>query len=227
MTPAPAPRPSSGVGDPPPPGRLGSFPVWHVHAGTTLHRVTRRGRGPWWFSSDGSGRFDLAPPRGTCYLADDALVALLESFGPLLPGGVDVDDLEGRVVWAVALPVQCDAADATARAARAHGVTAELAAVTPYGVAQRWAAALAAAGFGGLRYRARHDPAGGRALALFGAAGERRRWRRGRSAPARSLSDRLAAECGIVVAARPALAELDGVVDDLGANWDGERGSVS
>lgn len=26
--------------------------------------------GAWWFSSDGSGRFDLAPPDGVCYLAE-------------------------------------------------------------------------------------------------------------------------------------------------------------
>jgi len=63
---------------PPAAADLGGFPVWHVHAGTTLLRVTTSGYGPWWFSSDGAGRFDLAPPRGTCYLADDEMGALLE-----------------------------------------------------------------------------------------------------------------------------------------------------
>lgn len=188
--------------------------MWHVHAGTALHRVTSRGRGPWWFASDGSGRFDLDPPRGTCYLADDALVALLESLGPVLPGGLDVADLQARVVWSVPLPAQCDAADTTARSARSHGVTAEVATVTPYDRPRRWAAAFAQAGFGGVRYRARHDPAGGRVLALFGAAGERRGWRRGRPAAATELAERLVAECRIVVAPRPGVAELD-VRDDL------------
>ncbi|HEY3140297.1 MAG TPA: hypothetical protein VGJ86_04170, partial [Acidimicrobiales bacterium] len=44
-----------------------------------LVRVCRRGRDTWWFSSDGSGRFDLAPPHGTCYLATDPIGALREA----------------------------------------------------------------------------------------------------------------------------------------------------
>jgi hypothetical protein len=199
-----------------PPADLHAFPVWHVLRGTVLHRVTDAGRGPWWFASDGEGRFDLPPPRGTCYLADDPLVALLEALGPAGSAPVlAASVLDGRVVWSVALPDQCDAADLTARGARRFGVTAELAASTPYPTAQRWAAALAAAGYDGLRYRARHDPAGGRCLALFGAAGERRRWRRGRPAPvAATLAGRLRDEAGIVVeAARPSERALRDVRD--------------
>ena len=40
-----------------------------------MHRVRRSA---WWFSSDGSGRFDLPVPHGTCYLAEEPLAALLE-----------------------------------------------------------------------------------------------------------------------------------------------------
>ena len=85
--------------------------------------------------------------------------------------------------------------------------------MTPYAVPQRWAAAFAAAGHEGVRYRVRHDPAGGRALALFGAAGERR-WPRGRQQDvgARLLA-RLAEEAGIRIAPVPAAA-------DLGDLWD-------
>jgi hypothetical protein len=166
-----------------------------------MHRVTAANRGPWWFSS-GAGRFDLDPPRGTCYLADDPLVALLEALGALASSPVvSPGTLAGRVVWSVTVPEQCDAGDLTARPARAFGVTAELATATPYDLPRRWAAAVARLGLGGLRYRARHDPAGGRCLALFGAAGERRRWRRGRSATleAAGLVERLQQEAGIVV----------------------------
>jgi hypothetical protein len=197
--------------------------VWHVLRGTTFHRVTAAGNGPWWFSSDGSGRFDLGPPRGTCYLADDPLVALLEALGVLASAPVvDPAVLDGRSVWTLALPEQCDAADTTTRRARGFGVTAELAAGARYALAQRWATALAAAGFGGLRYRARHDPGGGRCLALFGAAGERRRWKRGRPAPVGpSLLDRLRAEAGVVLAAAGPSVESLQLVDD------GEGGSVT
>lgn len=183
------------------PANVTGFPTWYSLRGSIFHRVTREGRGPWWFSNDRAGRFDLAAPRGTCYLADDALVALLEVLGAAASSPViDPGLLDGRVVWSVELPEQCDAADLTARAARRFGVTAEVSTTTAFALTQRWASALAAAGFGGVRYRARHDPAGGRCLALFGAAGERRRWRRGRPAPvATSLGDRLRLEAGVAV----------------------------
>lgn len=173
---------------------VAGFPTWHSPRGSVFHRVTREGRGPWWFSNDRAGRFDLGAPRGTCYLADDALVALLEVLGAAASSPViDPGLLAGRVVWTVELPEQCDAADLTARSA----------------------SALAAAGFGGVRYRARHDPAGGRCLALFGAAGERRRWKRGRPAPvAPSLVDRLRTEAGVAVEAdEPSERRLGEVLD--------------
>lgn len=213
-------RESSSLGEP---GELDGFPVWHVLRGTTFHRVTSAGNGPWWFSSDGSGRFDLRSPRGTCYLADDPLVALLEVLGVLASAPVvDPAVLEGRSLWTIELPDQCDAADTTTRRARGFGVTAELAAGARYALAQRWATAFAAAGFGGLRYRARHDPGGGRCLALFGAAGERKRWRRGRPATVgAALLDRLRAEAGIaLVASAPS-------VDSLQLLDDGEGSSVT
>src|SRR5690606_5570920 len=71
-------REQPSLGPPPDPEALRDFPVWHVHAGTVLCRVTAAEHGPWWFSSTGEGRFDLVPPRGTCYLADDEVAALLE-----------------------------------------------------------------------------------------------------------------------------------------------------
>lgn len=203
-------RPS--IGPPPAPEDLAGFPVWHVHAGTVLCRIAPAGLGPWWFSSDAHGRFDLRPPRGTCYLADDEVTALLEVLGPVT---VLSPRWAARLrLWHLGLPHRCTAADTTVRASRGFGVTAELAATTPYDLPQRWAAAFAAAGHGGVRYRVRHDPGGSQALALFGAAGERRRWARGRpQAVDGPLLHRLAAEAGVRVAPVPALADLGGAWD--------------
>ncbi len=204
-------RQTLSIGAPPPPDDLAGFPVWHVHAGTVLCRVTTSGYGPWWFSSSAYGRFDLEPPRGTCYLADDEVGAMLEVLGPVV---VVSPTWAGRLsMWHLGLPRQCSAADTTVREARGFGVTAELASMTPYALPQRWAAAFAASGHQGVRYRVRHDPGGSRALALFGAAGERR-WPRGRHQQVgRALLGRLAAEAGIRVAPVPAAS-------DLGEIWD-------
>ena len=202
-------RPS--IGPPPASEELVGFPVWHVHAGTVLCRVTTSGFGPWWFSSDARGRFDLPPPRGTCYLADDEVAALLEVLGPVT---VVSPRWAARLsMWHLGLPHQCSAADTTVREARGFGVTAELASMTPYAVPQQWASAFAGAGHEGVRYRVRHDPAGSRALALFGAAGERR-WPRGRRQQVgEQLLRRLAGEAGVRVAPVPTVA-------DLGEVWD-------
>jgi hypothetical protein len=207
-------RERAALAAPPEPEALAAFPVWHVHAGTTFHRVTHGDHGPWWFASDGAGRFDLAPPRGTCYLADDPVLAVLEVFGDLRADLVSADVLASRRLWTLALPAQCDAADTTVRAARGFGVTAELATLTPYDVPQRWAAAFAAAGHDGIRFRARHDPGGRRALALFGAAGERTRWRRGRSSPITGeIVERLRIEAGVVIAPIPDSTDLGALLD--------------
>ena len=40
-------RQTPSIGAPPPPEKLDGFPVWHVHAGTVLCRVTTSGLGPW------------------------------------------------------------------------------------------------------------------------------------------------------------------------------------
>jgi hypothetical protein len=207
----PADRQRPSIGPPPSPDALTGFPTWHAHAGTVLCRVTSAGLEPWWFSSGARGRFDLPPPRGTCYLADDEVGALLEVLGPVIV--VSPDWARRLRMWHLGLPDQCSAADTTVRAARGFGVTAELATTTPYDLPQRWAAAFAAAGHQGVRYRVRHDPAGSRALALFGAAGERR-WPGGRSQRVgERLLRRLASDTGVRVAPVP-------TVDDLGEVWD-------
>jgi len=170
------------------------------------------GLGSWRFSSDGQGRFDLEPPRGTCYLADDEIGALLEVLGPIVV--VSAGWARRLSLWYLGLPDQCRAADTTVRASRGFGVTAELASMTPYDLPQRWAAAFARAGYGGVRYRVRHDPGASRALALFGPAGERTRWPLGRQVPVDDdLLARLGDETGIPVADVPRVTDLGEILE--------------
>lgn len=58
----------------PPPRSLAGFPT--SFSPRSLVRVGRRTNHTWWFSSDGSGRFDLDSPEGTCYFATDGFAAL-------------------------------------------------------------------------------------------------------------------------------------------------------
>jgi len=127
--------------------------------------------GPWWFSTDGSGRFDLprGSDRGTCYLADDPLGCFLEVFR--FTWLVPEEEVQRRRLARLELP-EVLLADCTASRSRRFGITAEIHSTTDYGLTQRWAAAFAAAGFDGVRYLLRHDP--GQMLsgvALFGPAG--------------------------------------------------------
>lgn len=140
-------------------------------AATPLYRVHRVSRSPWWFSSDGSGRFDLSSPRGTCYLAEDPLAALLE----VARGLTILSDafLAERRLFTTTLASELRVADLTAPAAYAFGVTAELSATSDYVEPHRRAAMLHAAGFDGVRYHVRHDPTGAQiGVGWFGAAGD-------------------------------------------------------
>lgn len=61
---------------------LREFPCRTLSAGDVWWRQHRESVGPWWFSSDVSGRFDLEPPSGTCCLASSASAAIRERVGP-------------------------------------------------------------------------------------------------------------------------------------------------
>ena len=150
------------------PGDLTGFPS--VSPPKRLLRVCRESQGTWWFSSDGSGRFDLASPRGTCYLATDAYAAIREAtrLGPVSSLWVQARELRD-----VAPPdPNAKLAGTTRQAAGRYGVTTELATVVPYELPRRWATAFDAHGFDGIRHELRHDqrtrPSG---VALFGPTG--------------------------------------------------------
>ncbi len=184
-----------------PPNDLGGFPFSRVPA--ELVRVCRSGRGTWWFSSDGSGRFDLVPPAGTCYLATDAYAAVREAsrLGPVTPAWVAARDLRR-----VAPPdPEARLAATTHRAAGRFGVTTELATVLPHALPRRWAAAFRSLGFAGVRHDLRHDPrARPSGVALFGRAGATRR----DDGERQRLTPAMATECGVEVLPPPRAAEL-------------------
>lgn len=153
-----------------PPGDLAHFPRHLLAPATFLARVHRADRGAWWFSADGSGRFDLPSPQGTCYLGESALAGFLVVFGgSALVAEPDV--LRRRVSWP-AVSGELALADCTVGSARAFGVTGAIHSTPDYALTQAWARAFAAAGFAGVRYRVSHDPEQRLVgVALFGPAG--------------------------------------------------------
>ena len=150
------------------PGDLTGFPT--VSPPKRLIRVCRASQGTWWFSADGSGRFDLAAPEGTCYLTTDAYAAIREAtrLGPVSSLWVHARELREMAPPDPTLRL----AATTRQAAGRYGVTTELATVVPYDLPRRWATAFHTHGFDGIRHQLRHDqrarPSG---VALFGPAG--------------------------------------------------------
>ena len=195
------------------PEALAGFPASAAGPERVLYRVVRAAFGPWWFAARDAarpGRFDLPLPNGTCYLAGDPLSALLEVVGSdLVRGAVSTRFLAERRVCELRPPRRFTLADLTSRRARGFGVTAEIGTVVPYELPHAWAERLFAAGFRGLLCWLRHDPARGEGFALFGRAGERRSWPRGKARPVSAeLVERLRRECGIEVLDVPRASEL-------------------
>lgn len=120
------------------------------------------------------GRFDLNPPRGTCYLGFDELTAIRETVGEALAkNGVISDDFATeRQLSTLTVPGDHQLADTCTDEAADFGLTRELASMTPYAVPQEWAAAFDAH-FGGIRYQTRFTTGPNpNAVGLFGDAGE-------------------------------------------------------
>ncbi|MFL5781927.1 MAG: RES family NAD+ phosphorylase [Thermoleophilaceae bacterium] len=145
-----------------------------------MHRTAH---GPWWFSSNGSGRFDLRGPRGTCYLAADPVGALLEAHQGLTV--VTDEVLAERHLLDAQVPRPLRLANCCAPRAREFGVNAEIHDSPDYEKTNRWAAAFETSGFAGVRYFVRSDPSRNLVgYALFGTAGDRAGdWPAGTSRP--------------------------------------------
>jgi RES domain-containing protein len=150
---------------------LDGFPARTLRADTTLYRIHRADTGAWWFSFDGGGRFDpVGTGAGACYLAEKGLGAWIEVFRKAM--AIAEDDVAARALSAVRLGRRLRLADLTSRRALGFGVTASLGADERYGPSQAFAVRALEAGFDGVRYLARHDPAQRLyGVALFGPAG--------------------------------------------------------
>ncbi|MDJ0362155.1 RES family NAD+ phosphorylase [Rhodococcus sp. H29-C3] len=150
------------------------FPGCELTAAQPLIRGHSTGNGPWWFASSGGGRFDLTPPRGTCYLAFDELTAIRETVGETLARTGVVSDAFAatRCLSTLTVPHEHQLADTCAGTAADFGLTRELVSMTSYGVPQEWAAAFSAT-FAGIRYQTRFTTGPNpNAVGLFGEAGE-------------------------------------------------------
>lgn len=186
-----------------PPQSLDGFPVWRLDTERALSRVHLRTRNPWFFDGSADGRFNLRAPRGTCYLAETAVGAFLETLsrrGRLIPQA-EVDD---RALSTLTVPYERHLADCTVARARGFGITAGIHALEDYERTQAWAQAFAASGFEGIRYRISHDPrAPGVGVALFGPAGEAD-WPVSPSMPIpRALMNRVERAFGLIVVPTP------------------------
>ncbi len=151
--------------------KLERFPRRTLRGDRTVVRVPRAALGPWWFSSDGSGRFDpTGGAMGACYLAEQPLGAWIEVFRKQML--LAEEEVHARCLLSVALGRDVRLADLTSRRALAFGVTASLSADPDYAASRAFADRALTAGFAGVRYWLRHDPAQRLyGIALFGPAG--------------------------------------------------------
>lgn len=149
----------------------GGFPRRTLKASREIYRIHRSGHGPWWFSDDGSNRFDpVGTGFGACYFAEEPLGAWVEVFRTHV--AIEESDLKDHMLFSVSMGRDLTLADLTSRRALQFGVTASVGADRDYSESQAFAARAVESGFDGLRYLVRHDPAQRLyGLALFGKAG--------------------------------------------------------
>jgi len=150
---------------------LTGFPRRTLRGDRDIYRIHRYDRFAWWFSSDGSGRFDpVGTSMGACYLAEKPLGAWVEVFRR----GMLIAEVEVQVrrLGAITLGRDLRLANLASRRALQFGVTASLGADQDYAASQAFARAALEYGFDGLRYLVRHDPAQQLyGIALFSDAG--------------------------------------------------------
>lgn len=163
---------------PPPPRSavLEDFPslVWRAHQ--PLARIHRHEFGSLFYGADQDGRWN--PPVagsdwGTCYVSTSPMGAALEVFGRLRT--LRQRHLDERVLATIYVASDLRLADMTHPSiVGRYGLTAEASVGEAGGTylrTQAWAERLRDAGFGGVYYAARHDPAlGSRSIAIFGKA---------------------------------------------------------
>jgi RES domain-containing protein len=176
---------------------LERFPRRTLRGDKTIYRIHRAAKGAWWFSGDGSGRFDpVGSGKGACYLAERPLAAWVEVFRKQML--LAEAEIRERSLLSIELGRDARLADLTSRRALGFGVTASLGANEEYAESQAFAVQAVQAGFDGIRYLVRHDPAQKlHGIALFADAGEPDAadpdWRAGDD---NAIPDELIAEAG-------------------------------
>ena len=154
----------------------GAFPSRRIGPTTPLFRIHQHHLHPAWFNTDGLSRFDpLQSHRerfGVCYLGLEPLAAYVEVFGRFR--AVPQAEVDHRRLSELTVGRTADVADLTNRAVLGEfGITAAHSMGIEYGPAQELACGLFEAGFDGVVYRVRHDPAMMlESVALFGEPGE-------------------------------------------------------
>ena len=136
-----------------PPADLSGFPSASLDRFQGAYRAFRTPKEPGWYSSSGEGRFDLKPPHGTLYVADDVGTAVRERLGEV---AVRSQSVPRSVVEDMA--VACLSFERRNCASLAYsgivrwGVTRELETMVPYELPQTWANAFFTAGFEGIQW---------------------------------------------------------------------------
>lgn len=153
---------------------LGRFPLSTLRGDREIYRIHRFERDPWWFSDDGSGRFDpVGSGVGACYFAALPVGAWIEVFRKTML--LAESEVRSRSLLSLRIGRDLRLADITSRRALQFGFTASLGADEDYIRSHAFAADAVAAGFHGVRYLVRHDPAQRiYGYALFGSPGASR-----------------------------------------------------
>lgn len=151
---------------------LTRFPRRTLRGDAEIYRIHGSTNSPWWFSADGSGRFDpVGTGQGACYFAERPIGAWVEVFRKRML--LAEDDVLKRSIYSTQLGSDLRLADVTSRRALQFGITASIGANEEYSESHSFAVDAATAGFDGIRYLVRHDPAQKLyGVALFGEAGE-------------------------------------------------------
>lgn len=152
------------------------FPTRAIDTTTPLFRIHQGHLHPAWFNTNGSWRFDPLPTHrdrfGVCYLGLEPLTSYVEVFGRIR--AVPQAEVDRRRLSELSVARSVDLADLTNRTVLGNfGITATHSTGADYLPAQELASHLFDAGFDGVLYRVRHDPAMTLdAVALFGEPGE-------------------------------------------------------
>lgn len=154
----PARRDTLHLGPVPSIDELGSFPAYKLVQGTMLYRVHTLP--PVFYGNDVGARFYLPPETGygTCYLAEHPVPGLHEAYYDRR--AIPATELRTRKISRLEViakePLQL--ADCTDGGASGFGITLEISAAE-YALIHPWSKGFFDAGFRGVRFWSRHDPA--------------------------------------------------------------------